>query len=139
MAWDPCRQGGFLLHSKATLVCILCPRGCRGVVEEGGERVEGYGCQLGFHYAMQELRSARRLLTTTVSVKGGSRQRLPVMSRARLPLHLFPACIKQLSGVRVIAPLKQGDIIVKNIQDTGVDVVASRSMPRATNSANRGY
>lgn len=126
------------MTSKSTLICILCPRGCRGVVEESGEKIEGYGCRLGFQYALQELRSARRLLTTTVAVRDGIRRRLPVASRDRLPLDLFPKCMEQLAGESVTAPFKQGDIIIANIQDTGIDIVASRNMPRAEDATSCG-
>ena len=38
--------------------------------------------------------------------------------------------MKILAGVKVKAPVKKGDVIYKNILNTGIDIIASRSMER---------
>jgi CxxC motif-containing protein len=70
------------------------------------------------------------MLTTTVAITGGTLPRLPVISREEVPKALLRECLETLYTMRPAAPLRCGDIIVKNICNTGVDVVASRSMNR---------
>ena len=36
--------------------------------------------------------------------------------------------MKALKGVKVQAPVYMGDVIVKNVADTGVDVIATKSV-----------
>jgi CxxC motif-containing protein len=68
--------------------------------------------------------------TTTVVIRGGSLPRLPVISREELPRAMLGRCLEALYRMELNAPLRCGDVVVKNICNTGVDVVASRSMNR---------
>ncbi|BCV24656.1 MAG TPA: DUF1667 domain-containing protein [Firmicutes bacterium] len=114
--------------STRILTCIVCPRSCRITVEDGGAEITGYGCRRGLKYAEQEIREPRRMLTTTVTVRGGILPRLPVVSSADIPRRLFPACLAELARVVVDAPVAYGQVIVKDIAGTGVDIVAAREL-----------
>jgi CxxC motif-containing protein len=70
------------------------------------------------------------MLTTTVAIREGTLPRLPVISREEVPKAALGRCLEALYRMELTAPLRCGDIIVKNICDTGVDVIASRSMNR---------
>lgn len=116
--------------NRRTLTCIVCPRSCRLDVEDAGAeiRITGYSCKRGLEYAREEIREPRRMLTTTVTVRGGILPRLPVVSSTPIPRRLFDACLQELAFVVVDAPVKAGQVIVRNIQGTGADIVASRSL-----------
>ena len=128
------------------ITCIECPLGCEMTVEVSGGGTEGAGrgdtgkgreirvsgnrCARGKKYAVQEVVDPRRVLTTTVFVEGGMRPLLPVMSSEAIPRGMVMDCIREISKIKVKAPVNYGDVIVKNVCGTGVDIVASRSMVR---------
>ena len=113
-------------------ICIVCPSSCRlSVYEEGGEiKVTGNECRRGEEHGVEEYREPLRMLTTTVAVRGASLSRLPVISNREIPKAKLGEALNLLYKMEVSAPVKCGDIIVKNISDTGADVVASRSLNR---------
>lgn len=112
------------------IVCIVCPSSCRLKVreEDGKISVEGNGCKRGAQHGISEYSSPMRMLTSTVVAVNGTLPRLPIISLGEVPKPKLKECLEQLYGITVSAPVVCGDVIVKNICGTGVDVVASRSM-----------
>ena len=113
-------------------ICIVCPNSCRLVISEAGGKltVSGNECKRGEEHGIQEYRQPLRMLTTTVMISDGLLPRLPVISTAEIPRTKINECLALLYKTKTTAPLRRGDIIIKNICDTGLDVVASRSMNR---------
>lgn len=112
------------------LVCINCPLGCHlTAIKNGNEiKVTGNNCPRGEAYAINEMTCPMRTLTTTVRIKGSIHDSLPVITSGQIPKEKMFDVMKALKDVEVIAPIKVNDIIVKNICDLGVDIVASRNM-----------
>ena len=113
--------------------CIMCPIGCEMTVTlENGKfvSVTGNSCPRGARYAETEVTNPRRMLTTTVRIKGGLLPLLPVVSADVLPKGKIAACVAYLRNVLVEAPIKAGDVIVPDILGMDVDIVASRDMSR---------
>ena len=114
-----------------TMNCIMCPMGCEMTVTlENGKfvSVTGNSCPRGAKYAETEVTDPRRMLTTTVRIKGGMLPLLPVVSADVLPKGRIADCVAYLRNVTVEAPVKAGEIIVHDILGLGVDIVASREM-----------
>ena len=134
-AWilDHGRKGRLAVTTEVThYLCIGCPLGCRlEVEEEDGDIVEvrGFACKQGKTYALQEHTDPRRMVTTTVGVSQGQWARLPVKTTVPVPKDQVLAVCRALRRVKVIAPIKMGEIVVSNILNTGADIVASRNMP----------
>lgn len=115
------------------MVCIVCPIGCQLTVTEDktaekGYKVEGNKCSRGAVYGVKELTNPTRVVTSTVKIKDGLLPRLPVKTDGDIPKHLINECMKELNAIEVQTPIKVGDVIIKNILDTGIDIIASRSM-----------
>lgn len=112
------------------MVCIVCPIGCRLTVTEDKEQlsVEGNQCKRGKEYAIKEMTHPTRVLPTTIKINGGLLKRLPVKTSAPIPKEKIFEAMKIINEVEVNAPIKMGDIIIENILETGVDVVATRDM-----------
>ncbi len=113
--------------------CIMCPMGCEMTVTlEKGKfaGVTGNSCPRGARYAETEVTDPRRMLTTTVRIKGGLLPLLPVVSADVLPKGKIADCAAYLRNVIVEAPVQAGDVIVPDILGLGVDIVASRDMAR---------
>lgn len=117
---------------KHELTCIVCPRGCRIQVweEEGVYRCEGNQCVRGEVYAIQEVTEPRRMLTTTVRLQGSSLKRCPVVSRSAIKKSDIFKMIDLLEEISLEAPVALNQIIIENILDSGIDIVASRSIKK---------
>lgn len=116
---------------QSEVICVRCPKGCKvKVVFEGGSLtgVEGYGCLLGREYAVQEVVNPQRIVSTTVRVLKAAYQRLPVRTSRPVPKDKVREVVKALAGVTVEAPVKRGEVIVKNVAGTSVDVIAERDL-----------
>lgn len=114
------------------LTCIVCPMGCRIQVEEvGGElKISGNTCKRGEKYAIQETTCPMRTLTTLVRVTGGEGPLCPVKTREAIPKAALSAALEAVRGISVDAPVKIGDVIVKDIAGTGVDLIATANRER---------
>lgn len=119
------------MSSKKTITCITCPSGCKIEVEEvenGELTMTGYSCKRGIKYATSEFYHPSRILATTVRILDAMLPLLPVRSKEPVPKEqLFPIMDK-LATLSVKAPIKVGDVVLTNVLETGVDVVATRSL-----------
>ena len=111
------------------LICIVCPKGCHlAVDEENDYNVTGFGCQRGVDYGKKELTNPTRVITSTVKIGGGIHKRLPVKTSRDIPKGLIRDAMALLDAVELTAPVKVGDVVVKDVCGTGADWVASRGM-----------
>ena len=113
------------------LTCIGCPMGCPLIVEMNGKEVvsvRGNTCKRGDIYARKEVTNPTRIVTTSVVVEGGELPVVSVKTREDIPKEKIFDCMKALKEVRVQAPIHIGDVIVKNVAGTGVDVVATKNI-----------
>lgn len=128
------------MSTRHELICINCPIGCHLEVIEtanGDWLVEGNQCNRGKLYAIKELTAPTRILTTTIRINHGFLNRLPVRTKEGIPKDKLFDAMKQINQVVVEAPIRMGDVIISNILDTGVDVIASRSMKRVNEEDNK--
>jgi CxxC motif-containing protein len=116
-------------------LCIGCPLGCRLEVEEDPEghivEVRGFSCRKGKVFAEREHTDPRRMVTTTVAVKGGLWARLPVHTVEEIPKDRVWDVIRALRSVTMQAPVSMGQVVAPDVAETGTDVVSSRDMPVA--------
>lgn len=115
---------------KKSFTCIVCPVSCQLVVEEveGRLTISNYQCKRGLKFGEDEYRQPKRILTTTVRITGGDVKRLPVISVDELAKDQLIDIAKMLYKVSVKSPVYRGDIIIKNIASTGVDIMATRTI-----------
>lgn len=114
-------------------LCIGCPMGCRLEVEDTNEgeivEVRGFSCKRGEAYAKQEHVEPKRMVTTTIAIDSGLWARLPVHTTAPVPKDRVMAVCQALHQLHVTAPITRGEVVCRDVLGTGVDVMASRSMP----------
>ena len=80
----------------------------------------------GAKYGEEECTHPTRTLTTTMKVEG--RDMVSVKSAAPLPKeHLFDY-MKLINEVPLKAPVHIGDVVLRDIGGTGVDIVATKSV-----------
>ncbi len=119
---------------KRLLTCIQCPLGCQITVEYEGDKIEsvtGNTCPRGDKYARNEILHPVRTVTSTVVVTGGEKPRLSVKTAAGIPKGKIFEAMKEIDAVRMTAPVKIGDVVVKNVAGTGIDVIATRNIDAA--------
>ena len=111
------------------LICINCPKGCEMEVSAAGDKVSvaGNACPRGADYARAELTNPTRMVTGLVRV-AGMRKPLPVKTRTAVPKAKVDAVLFALHQATVQLPVKIGDVIISNVAETGVDVVATANM-----------
>lgn len=113
------------------IICIGCPMGCPLEVKmEKGKviKVTGNTCKRGETYAQKECTNPTRILTSTVSVKDGIEAVVPVKTESDIPKEKIFQSMKDLKNVVVKAPIHMGDIIVKNIAGTSVNIIATKEI-----------
>ena len=116
---------------KKEIICTVCPRGCHIQVEGQGDTVisvEDYGCKRGLEYASTEYAHPVRILTTTVKMAGIQNDLLPVRSNKPIPKEKLFDCMEVIRSVQAALPVKRYDVIIPNICDTGVDILATKAV-----------
>lgn len=117
-----------------SMTCVVCPRGCRLLLElekaEGEaspilRAVDGAGCRRGEEYARREIIDPRRVLTSTVRTNSHESPRLPVRSSGPLPLGRLREAVRALDEVVAAPPLRCGEALKKDWLGLGVDLIAS--------------
>ncbi len=110
------------------LTCINCPLGCAlEVTLEDGEAISvaGNTCPRGEAYGKKEVTNPTRVVTSTVRVKNGLRSVVSGKTREDIPKDAIFAIIDALAHVEIMAPVHIGDVLVKDIANTGVDFVST--------------
>ena len=120
--------------------CTTCPSECFLTVEverdaDGAvvevRSVTGNSCPRGDTLAHQELTCPMRVLTTTVAVSGGDEALLPVRTAEAIPLALHAQAMDLIRGLVVEAPIRMGDTVLKDLLNTGIDLIASMDIDPA--------
>jgi CxxC motif-containing protein len=118
---------------KEDLLCTICPLGCELKVEHDGKQiqtVEGNRCKRGVEYSEKEIFHPERIVTTTVAIEGAAVALLPVKTERAVPKELGFRIVETASQLVVSAPVRLGDVLVEDILDTGVNLVATRSLKK---------
>lgn len=112
-------------------VCICCPMGCHLVVDDSDKeniKVSGNTCPRGKNYGINEVTAPKRMVTSSIKVKNGKDDVVSVKTKEAIPKELIFDVLNELKGLEVNAPVSIGDVIIKNVLNTGIDIVASRNV-----------
>ncbi|MFA6939843.1 MAG: DUF1667 domain-containing protein [Clostridiaceae bacterium] len=112
------------------LVCIGCPVGCslKVTIKDGkAQKVEGNTCRIGEQYGINECTNPKRIVTSTVIVEGGEERVVPVKTEKDIPKEKIFDVIEELKKVKMRAPVNIGDIVIKDVSGTGVNIIAAKN------------
>ncbi len=115
------------------LICITCPMGCTLEVTHEGSTVlsvEGNTCNRGPAYVQRELTDPRRMVATTVRVRDGVHPLVPVYTKQPFPKPRIAELLEEIRKVEIEAPVSMAQVVLEDALGTGIDIVASRDMPR---------
>ena len=113
---------------KRNLICIICPRGCAMSVEGEGDNltVVGNACPKGKQYAIDECTHPTRTVTSIVRVANRVDTMVSVKTSCPIPKEEMFAAMEKIRAARVNAPVKLGEVILKNV--FGADVIATKTI-----------
>ncbi len=118
------------------VVCVLCPLGCKIRIELDEEgnilSISGNKCPRGEGYAKDEIKDPKRVVTTSVKVLDGELPLASVKTDGPIPKKYIFELMKILKNVEMKAPVNVGDVVVRNIFETNVNVVITRSVGEKT-------
>ncbi|MBR0294566.1 MAG: DUF1667 domain-containing protein [Bacilli bacterium] len=109
------------------MTCIVCPRGCRLKVDDE-MNVTGNFCPRGKNYAISELTHPVRMVTSTVRVSNRDNMVASVKTSEAIDKDKVFMVIEAINKMSVSAPCHVGDILIKNIFDTNVDIVITKNI-----------
>jgi|LGOV01.1.fsa_nt_gb CxxC motif-containing protein len=112
------------------LTCIVCPTGCLLKVEKISDEwiVEGALCPKGKEFAINEMTSAKRSVSSTVKTTFKNTPRLPVKTDREIPRKLIFSLMEKINEVVLDYPVSTGEVILENVLDTGANIIATADL-----------
>ena len=123
---------------KRTFTCIVCPNGCEIEAEYEGTQVltvTGNLCAKGKTYVTQELIDPRRTIATSVRVAGGALPLASVRLTNAVPKNRIFDVMREINRHTLRAPVRIGDVLVKNILGLDSDVIVTKNVEKAGKGA----
>lgn len=110
------------------LICINCPFGCEINVEEKGDEllISGNNCKAGEKYARNEVTCPKRMITSSAYVYGN--KRVSCKSREAIDKKLIFSVMEEIHKLRLNAPIRINDVLIKNVLNSGVDIIATKNI-----------
>ena len=110
------------------MTCINCPMGCALTVTVDGDNinVSGNTCPRGAAYAKDELTHPTRIVTSTIKVNNG--MRVSCKTEHPIPKEKIFEIMDVIRNRQVNSPVKIGDILIENVCETGVNVIATKNI-----------
>ena len=108
-------------------ICIVCPRGCHISVDEQNV-ITGNQCKRGETYVINEMTNPKRVLTTTVKTVFSEMPRVSVKTSEAIPKGMLYQAMEVINQVVIDKEMNIGEVVVKNILNTGVDVVLTKAV-----------
>jgi len=112
--------------------CIVCPLGCYVEAELEGKdlRIHGCKCPRGEEWVRSEIFEPKRVLMSVIRVKNGVYPVVSVKTDRPVPKDRISQIMKFLSNLEIYAPVSIGQVIVKNVLNTGANIVATREVEK---------
>lgn len=117
-----------------TITCIRCPLGCNLVVLRSDQQdvndfiVTGNKCLRGKKYATEEMTAPKRTITSTVKISGSICPVVPIKTSKSIPKEKIFTIMNILAKFSTVAPVYINDVIIHNIADTEVDIIATKTI-----------
>lgn len=109
------------------LTCIVCPRGCRLVVDDD-MNVKGNACPRGEKYAINELTNPTRTITSSIRVTNRPYTLVSVKTDKPIPKNKMFEVMTEIDKLSVEAPTKVGDIVKYNILGLDANIVITKNI-----------
>lgn len=117
-----------------TITCIRCPLGCTVTVTQSAEQdaseliITGNKCLRGKKYAAEEMTAPKRTITSTVKISASAYPVVPIKTSKPIPKEKIFTIMQILAKFSAVAPVYIGDVIIHNIADTEVNIIATKTV-----------
>ena len=110
------------------MICINCPMGCPLTVTIDGDNISvtGNTCPRGEAYAKDEVTHPTRIVTSTIRVLGA--ERVSCKTERAIPKDKIFDVMKEIKNTKVAMPITIGDVLIKDVCGTGVNVIATKNI-----------
>lgn len=110
--------------------CKVCNLGCNIKIDKINDEFQiiGNRCNRGKEFVLKTIEEPDRIITGRALLKNGSMSRVPVKSTDIIPSELIDEIMEIIKETVVYAPVNKGDIVIKNVLNTGVDIVTQRKV-----------
>lgn len=111
------------------MICISCPLGCHLAVDDGDKndiKVTGNTCPRGKVYAVNEVTCPKRMVTSSVKVADSDAKLVSVKTSEAIPKESIFDCLEVIKSITATAPVKAGDVLYKNVCNSGADIIATK-------------
>lgn len=109
--------------------CIVCPMGCALTAKIENDEVvsvTGNTCPRGDVYARNEITNPVRTVTSTVRLDDG--RTISVKTADAIPKGKIFECMKEINSAKIALPIAVGDVIIKGVCGTEINVVATSEL-----------
>lgn len=112
------------------LTCIVCPQGCTITIAGEGKTIQvtGNKCPRGEKFAIAEETNPTRTICSTVKTVFAQAPVLPVRVSEEIPKSRIFDVMHELNRVVVTEPVGCGDVVISNVLELGVDIIATSNM-----------
>ena len=112
------------------VTCVQCPMGCSlsVYIDSAGAvtNVEGNSCPRGKAYGAAEVTHPVRMVTSLMRVENTFHP-ISVRTAEAVPRETIPAVLVAIHNTTVKVPVQAGEVLIQNVANTGIDVVATKS------------
>lgn len=122
------------MKNNQEITCIICPIGCKILVQKKASQIKckGYKCKKGVDYALAEALNPQRMLTTSIRVLNGLWPLVSIKTTQPIPKHHIFTVLEEIKKTTVKAPIQIGDVLIKNVAKTKIDIVATKTIEKQT-------
>ena len=106
-------------------VCIVCPNGCHLKFDENTHETTGNKCPRGAAYALSEYTHPTRSVCSSVRTSLPEYPVISVRTNKEIDKKLIKDLMIELKKVVVNEYLPINSVVVKNILNTGVDIITT--------------
>ena len=110
--------------------CIVCPNGCSLHYDEATHTCTGNRCPRGAKYAENEATHPMRSLTSSVRTSLPEYPVVSVRTSTEIPKDMVFEVMKAISHVTLTRYLPLNGIVIKNVLNTGADIITTTPMKK---------
>ncbi len=120
------------------IICVVCPKSCKIKIDANQNILNSKDCCIrGEKYAIEELIDPRRIFTSTVLVDNGNIKKVPVRTSKPIKKNDWKKAIKLTKDLKVEAPIKFKEVLIKNFLENGIDLIATREISEKNFNMNK--
>lgn len=111
-------------------VCIVCPNGCHLTYDETNDVVTGNKCKRGEAYARNEFKCPKRSICSSVKTTIKEYPVVSVRTNGDIEKTKIKDLLLLLKEVTITEYLPIRSVVIKNVFNSGVDVITTTDMKK---------